>query len=317
MRLNLTLLGLTTALPLVLGAASAQAAMVTGLLSDNTIVKFDVTDPTMTSGPIAIQGLAVGETVRGIDYRPLDGKLYGLVTKADGTGTRLVTINRNTGMTTAVAPLASNAANNVLDPGVNPVNIRGGLVGVDFNPAADLLRIVTDAEENLRANPGGRVLGGATGATAIDGSLNLGGPPATPLNLVSAAYTNNFANATSTVLYTFDSVSDQLFIQNPPNSGTQSMPISLDVDATGSVGFDILGKMRAFASFGEDDQGALANFYTIDLMTGKTVNLGTIGGQLGNVRVNDIAVTPIPAALPLLASALGGLAFFARRRRAA
>lgn len=313
MRLKLSLAATTALTALALPVA---AAPVTGLLSDNTLLRFDSSAPGTTTN-VAVTGLAAGETLRGIDYRPKDGKLYGVISQADGSGARIVTINRITGATTGVASIKTNAANSILMDGATPVSLRGQLVGVDFNPMADALRIVTDQEQNLRANPGGRVAGGPAGATAIDLDLNLGGPPSAGLNIVSAAYSNNFDGALSTILYTLDTVSDQIFIQNPPNNGTQATPVSLNVNAVGHAGFDILGAITAFASFATDAQGNPAGLYAIDLATGMATALGTIGGQLGNLRVTDIAVTPIPAALPLLATALGGLGWLARRRRGA
>ena len=59
--------------------------------------------------------------------------------------------------------------------------LSGTAFGVDFNPMADRLRIVSDTEQNLRANVD-------TGATTTDATLNRGA-----FAVTAAAYTNNFA----------------------------------------------------------------------------------------------------------------------------
>ena len=213
-------------------AAPASAVPVYGLLSDNSLITFDSASPGTTSTPVTILGLGAGEAVRGIDLRPRDGQLYGAVSQADGTGARIVTINPITGTTTAVAPLL-NGNGGVITPGANPVNFIGQRVGVDFNPQVDLLRVVSDQEQNIAINPGNRAAGGQAGTTRVDGNLNLGGQPTPDLNVNGAAYTNNRDGAPSTLLYTIDTVSDLLYLQNPPNGGTQTNPQTLGVNAVG------------------------------------------------------------------------------------
>ena len=294
-------------------AAPASAVPVYGLLSDNSLITFDSASPGTTTTPVQILGLGSGETVRGIDLRPRDGQLYGAVSLADGTGTRIITINPVTGATTAVASLL-NGNGGVITPGANPVTIQGQRIGIDFNPTVDLLRIVTDQEQNLAINPGNRAAGGQAGTTRVDGNLNIGGQPTPDLNVNGAAYTNNRDGATSTVLYTIDTVSDQLFIQAPPNNGTQTMPKSLDVNAVGDPGFDIFQTDTAFASFQLDNLGNLTSFFSIDLSEGDATFIGVIGGQTGLTRVTDITVATIPEPGTLATLGLGLLGFAGLRR---
>jgi Domain of unknown function (DUF4394) len=56
-----------------------------------------------------------------------------------------------------------------------------------------------------------------------------------------AAYTNNFAGATSTVLFDIDVAVDKLFKQDPPNNGTLVAIGDLGLNATAIGGFDIGG----------------------------------------------------------------------------
>ncbi len=126
----------------------------------------------------------------GIDRRPANNLIYGLT-----TANKIYTINPSTGATSFVTNLST--------------SFNGGFVsGVDFNPVADHLRVVGGNDQNFRINV-------ATGAVAVDGTLN----PSDP-NITAVAYTNNVANATTTTVYDIDYISDRLLKQNPPNDGT-------------------------------------------------------------------------------------------------
>src|SRR5262249_17421238 len=161
---------------------------------------------------------------------------------------------------------------------------------VDFNPVPDRLRVVSDADQNLRLNPNNAAVAGVDGTlsyAATDASAN-----ADP-NIVGVAYTNNYAGATSTTLYFIDSGMDILGIQGSiggspvsPNTGQLSTVGKLNVDTTDLVGFDIAPVTNAaFASL--TPQGAdQSQLYTINLSTGAATPIGTIGGgQL----IRDIA----------------------------
>jgi hypothetical protein len=175
--------------------------------------------------------------------RPLNGQLYAL-----GSTNRLYTINTSSGAATAV--------------GTTPLALTGSNFGFDFNPTVDRIRIVSETGVNLRVNP-------ADGVAVVDGALNPGTPAVT-----GAAYTNNFAGATSTVLYDIDSTTDQLFRQDPPNNGTLVAVGSLGANVTAANGFDIGGTSgTAFAAL---TVGSAGYIYTINLTTGaatRTVDL--------------------------------------------
>ena len=91
----------------------------------------------------------------GIDFRVQDGKLYGV-----GNGGGVYTIDTTTAEATFVNALT--------------VPLAGTSFGVDFNPAADRLRIVSDTGQNLAHNVND---GGVTVANA---TLTYTAPPATP-----------------------------------------------------------------------------------------------------------------------------------------
>jgi hypothetical protein len=205
---------------------------------------FLIFNPTSTAAPVskAIVGLMAGETVKGIDFRPLNGQIYGL-----GSTGMLYTINAASGAASVV--------------GVGPFAVlNGAYFGFDFNPTVDRIRVVSRNGQNLRLHP-------VTGLVAAsDAVLN----PGTPY-IASAAYTNNFAGATTTTLYDIDCHSDSLFIQSPPNNGTLVPVGALGIDIQSENGFDIGSTSgSAYAIF---SVGSTNGLYSINLTTGAATRL--------------------------------------------
>jgi hypothetical protein len=212
----------------------------------SNLITFNAATPSIILSGVALTGLQAGETIVGIDFRPATGQLYAI-----GSTSRVYTINISTGAVTA------------LGPPFTPV-LNGTSFGVDFNPTVDRIRVVSNTEQNLRLNPD-------TGAnTAVDNPLNPTG------NIVAAAYTNNFAGATTTTLYDVDSGTDQLLIQNPANGGTLTPVGSLGVNLSDVAGFDIAsGSGTAYLS-GYLPAASSPSLFTINLETGAATLVGTI-----------------------------------------
>ena len=104
------------------------------------------------------------------------------------------------------------------------VPLSGNRFGVDFNPAADRMRIVSDNGQNLRHNVD------AGGVTLADAALNYA-PGTAASGVTGSAYTNNDASdTTATTLYALDSTQDQIAIQSPPNNGSLVATGKLTVD---------------------------------------------------------------------------------------
>ena len=109
-----------------------NAAQVAALVGDNTIAIVD------TDGQEGHQDLgpfpASSGRVAGIDVRPADGMLYAV---SDAGG--VYTVDTSSGKATMKSKLST-----MLKPGMTAV--------VDFNPAADRLRMIGSDGTNLRAN---------------------------------------------------------------------------------------------------------------------------------------------------------------------
>ncbi len=246
-------------LALAIGTASAQAGTLLGLTADNKLVKID-TATGAASAPMAIDG--VGKVV-GIDVRPADGKLWGLTE----TG-QLVTIDHMNGKATAGAMLSEKTA-----LGARPV--------VDFNPAADRLRVVGANGASLRINV-------ETGATTVDKPLNYDASDANAAKkpmVAAGAYTNSMKGAKSTELFHVDGATGALVLQNPPNDGVLKTRGAVGIPAAADAVMDIdneaEGKNTAWVIAGN-------TIYTVDLASGKATQVGMVKGMNG--KLVDIAV---------------------------
>jgi hypothetical protein len=208
---SLLLIGMT-----LTAVANSQAVNVYGLTTRDQLVSFSSATPGTLNSAVFISGLANNESLVGIDFRPANNMLYGV-----GSFGRVYTLYTMTGAATFVAGLTNSV-------GGAPISLSGVEFGMDFNPAADRIRLIGNLGQNLRINP-------MTGVTVVDGAIN---GPAT--HIVSSAYTNNDNDtSTGTALYNVDSVQDVLTIQTPPNNGTQAVVGSLGLDLTALSSFDI------------------------------------------------------------------------------
>lgn len=258
-------------------------ATLLALTSNNSLLRFDSATPGTLASTTAITGLNTGENVLGIDYRPANGQLYAVT-----TANRLLTINATTGAATLVATLTADPTDTT-----NPFTaLTGNSFGVDFNPVPDRLRVVSDADQNLRINPD-------TGTVITDGTLAYAaGDPnaAADPNIVAVAYQNNFAGTGTTTLFDLDSNLDILTSQNPPNNGTLNTIGSLAQALLSASGFDIQttttgagNTVNNIAFAIADDANGDTNLATVNLTTGVATLVGDISGD---PTVLGLAVVP-------------------------
>ncbi len=228
------------------------------LTASNRLVSFNRDAPATSRTSVAVSGLQANETLVGIDYRPADGLLYGV-----GSSGRIYTLNPETGAATVKATLTADAT----DTTAPYTALAGTDFGVDFNPAADRLRVVSNTGQSLRINVD-------TGATTTDGSIRGG---AANTAVTGSAYTNSFAGTSATTLYALDSATDTLYVQNPPNDGVLATPVALGVDAAAVNGFDI--DARSNVGYTVLTVGGVRTLYTVNLSA--TGAAATAAGALG------------------------------------
>ena len=128
----------TLTLALLAPAPARAAEELWALTTTNNLINFSSTAPGAFSlRPIT--GMAPGEVALGIDFRPAmpTGRLYVL----GSTGRLDLVSDPNSGVASAVGGDTFSPA------------LSGGQFGFDFNPTVDRIRIVSDAEQNLRTHP--------------------------------------------------------------------------------------------------------------------------------------------------------------------
>ena len=267
------------------GASVSAGRTIFGIDAANNLVAFGAQNPTTAAARrVPITGLGTGETVVGIDFRAnaaaaADRRLYGAT-----SASRLVTIDTTTGAASVVGTTAFTPA------------LAGTAVGFDFNPVANLLRLHTDQDQDLRLTPATGVTAGVDSVLAYAiGDPNVGQNP----NVVGTAYTNSVAGVTSTELFAIDSDRDALVFLATPNSGRLTTRGLLGVKTTPEVGFDIYGPglatavtAQAYASLTLEGQ-TRSKLYTISLSSGQATFIGDINYTRPLI---GISITPLTAA---------------------
>jgi hypothetical protein len=253
-----------------------RSLQVVGLTTDGRLVRFDGATPGRTRGIGKVKGLAGDQSLVGVDYRVQDGKLYGV-----GNAGGIYTLSTGDAAATKVGQLT--------------VALSGNSFGVDFNPAANRLRVVSDTGQNLRHN-----LDDATattpplaGMTVMDGTLTV--PPATTpvMGVAGAAYTNNDLDPnTATTLFDLDTAADQIVVQSPANAGALAPTGKLLVDAGPVAGFDIysrtaVGSTQANLGFATVSVLGRSSLYQVSLLTGRASRIGSFRPS---AQVADIAI---------------------------
>ncbi|KFG01818.1 hypothetical protein IQ62_06725 [Streptomyces scabiei] len=280
-RITAAMAAVVTSTALMLGmpgtASAAPAAVPSlrafGISGDGTLMATFTTDrPDVLNWVRAITGLSGDTALVGIDFRVQNGVLYGVGNKG--------------GIYTIKTPPAT------VDVVVTKVSqlqyaLHGTVFGVDFNPAADRLRVISDQGQNLRHN--------LNDHTTIQ-DVNLTTPPTegTTKGVTAAAYTNNDLNgATATTLFDINTTSDEVVIQAPANNGTLAPTGSLGIDAQLKAGMDIYSTLSggktvdnaAFASLTPYGAGT-PSLYSVNVLTGQVSSIGQFP-----LNITDLAIS--------------------------
>jgi WD40 repeat protein len=235
------------------------------LTTNNMLVFFNSASPQDTD---TLNVTGVDGTLLGIDFRPANGKLYGLA-----SSNKVYTIDTGSGQATLASTLSSAFTGRARS-------------GVDFNPLADRLRITGSNGQNFRVNVD-------AGAVTVDKDLNfVQGDTNQKIkpSITASAYTNNVAGTSSTLLYDIDDVLNALALQNPPNDGGLQTIGTLGIDFAAVAGFDIFTDSRGINTAYTLSGSSL---YTLDLGTGAATFRGTVkGGDFQGLAVVLPPVTP-------------------------
>ena len=287
-------LALATALSAL--TVSAHAERIYGA-STTALVNFDSASPASFTS-VNFSGVAAGQTIRSIDFRPATGTLYAL--SSSGAANTLYTVNLASGALTTVGAfsITGNAS---------------ARISIDFNPTVDRLRVVTGSGFNYRVNPNDAAVAG------VDTNLNT-------TDIISGiAYTNSVAGATSTTLYAYNFDLDTLNTIGgiggtpSPNGG-----VVTSVGGTGgpsafnaAIGFDISGATGVgYIAYDEfDSTFANSEFYTVNLGTGALTQIGA-NDVLPALVGLSVAPQAVPEPSAFAALGLGARALLRRRKRA-
>jgi len=241
-------------------ATAAQAGMVAVLTGDDTLTMVDTA--TQKAGK-SMKVSGISGKIAGIDVRPADGMLYAL--GVDGT---IYTVDK--------------AGKATMKSKMDTVLAASAMATVDFNPAADRLRVIGSDGTNLRVNVD-------DGKTTVDGKLKFAETDMhkgeAPM-IVAGAYTNSVKGTKETALYDIDGKIGGLIKQAPPNDGVLGAVGKLGVTAK-AIAFDI-----ETAADGTNTGWLVADggLYKVDLTSGKAAMVGKISGLTAPVR--DVAALP-------------------------
>jgi hypothetical protein len=252
------------------------------------LVWFNSDTPGAINHVAAFSGITEGQNLRSVDFRPSSGVLYAISTGV--LTAQLYTVDLATAVCSPVGngfPLAA-----ILDARVE----------IDFDPVADVIRVITGGltGNNLRVDPetGGLI------ATDADLAYAKGDPLEGHLpSIVGAAYSNNVAGASSTTLYAWDFNFDSLVTIGGPD-GTPSPDTGqlFTIDAppgllrfNGLLGMDISGVTGTlYVTHDNPADGTRMALYKRSTSNGAETLIGDypLGTFIGDISVQPVGVTP-------------------------
>ncbi|HZB45519.1 MAG TPA: DUF4394 domain-containing protein [Pyrinomonadaceae bacterium] len=256
-------------------AALPPDSNVHAVTTTNRLLLFNVHLPEAIISSHQITGLQAGESIVGIDTRRADGRLYAL-----GSASSLYTLDPETGAATRV-------------PGGPSAPALGGTeFGMSIHPLQDIIRVVSDSDQNLSLLPNGVFFPPGPPLAYAAGDPNAGRDP----KVVALAHVPNNLPVVpgGHLLYGIDSDRDALVRINHPQSDNELVTIGpLDLaTANDFVGFDSHDFIDgpAYAALSPicfEGCPAPSLLTTIDLKFGRATPVGFIGT---NEPVRSIAL---------------------------
>ena len=245
----------------MMATATADAATLHALGADGKLRMID-TETRKATPAKAISG-AEGMLVA-VATRPADGKLYGLTDAG-----QVVWIDPATGKAMQVSKLDKKLE-------------TGARTAIKFNPTVDRLRVVGISGANYRINVD-------NGQVTVDGTLKYAAgtqfAASSPM-ITAAAYTNAYAGAKETALYTIDPMLASFNTQAPPNDGVQNMKSAIATKLPYGLGFDIQADGKG-GNWGWLVAGEA--LHAVDLAGAKITMAGPITGLAGS-EIISVAV---------------------------
>lgn len=249
--------------------------MVWALTTAGDLVYFNAGQPRRILNRVAVKGLVRGDRLVGMDYRVAKGVLF-----AVGHTGQIYTLDTATGQLKTVGA------------GTPSVPLRGVRFGVDFNPALDRIRVISDAGQNLRFHPD-------TGAQIDFDAKTPGGQadpdlafaPGDPQHgqvpkAAAAAYTYNNKDEKLTTNFALDERLGTLVMQGSregvapvesPNLGVLRTVGTLGTGPLTDAAFDISDVRNTALAALRTARQPTSRLYAIDLATGKARFVGTVG----------------------------------------
>lgn len=251
----------------------AGAEKIYGLTSTKGLFSFDSSNPGGVSSVVPLAYPAT--TALAIDFRPETGQLYVLF---DLSGQReVVQVDPVNGAT--IGDLGS-------------VFPAGGIGwGMDFDAAADRLRVVSDGDYNMNVGPAGGAVQEGSLVYAF-GDTHYGENP----QVVALGITNSYPGATATTTYGYDNGNNSIMrIGNPDPAGGGLFTAGpagfiADVNTETQLGMDVSPSGTAYVLLRTSTDGI--RLYTANLANGALTPIGKVGTG-SNPTTRDIAVAPV------------------------
>jgi hypothetical protein len=237
-----------------------------GLSPANELVSLMSGPPVSEVSRVPIINLRPEENLLAIDTRPKTKELFGISDQSI-----LYKLDPATGDAVAVSGTPITPA------------IEGSLVGFDFSPIDDMIRLVTDKGQALRISP---ITGAVVG---VDILFN---PSLNPINSIAISYATPTWRST---LYDLDATNGNLYRQSSANGGSLVYIGATGFSFTGEGGFEITSSNTAFAvQFGKSRYGGTFGtigydditqdsyrLYTINLRSGQATSYGKVAPLIG------------------------------------